>query len=443
MQGKQQLGTAAACALMLVASTSQAAPEAAVSSGAFVDSIGVNIHATHFQGFPSTTYDDWNGVIGALQNLGIKNVRDHVFDVGRLNQLTAATGAKVDGILEADYFPNGVLTLDPSTVPAQIALAKSVNGLVAVEGPNEYDQFPGFSISGLTQYQQLIYNGVRSDPTLSNIKVIAPSLTDRSSFSSFSSLAAYTDAGNIHSYPLTYIPSFGLTSWQTAAAQMVGAKPVWATETGYHVSTLLNQPFDISPAASAKYIPRLLMDDYTAGVQKTFLYELANDNVDPTNSNAENNLGLVNTDFTLRPAGAAVKNLISLLGDTTAGAAGSLDYTITGGNSYLRHMLLQRADGKFILALWQDVSVFDKSTNGDLTNADLPITLSFNTPIAGVKTYLPNGSISPVSSYGAVSQLGLTVPDQVMLVEISVPEPSGMLVVGVAMLGLMRRRMAR
>ena len=411
------------CGLTLAGSPlASAAPETAFGASAFLDGVGINIHATHFQGFPSTTYDNWDGVIGAVKTLGIRNVRDHVFDPARLNQLTAATGAKVDGILESDYFPNGILTVDPNGVPAQIALAKQVNGLIAIEGPNEYDQFsdPNW-VPNLTNYQTLLYNAAKAEPALANVVIVAPSLTDRHNFAQFSGLAAYADRGNIHSYPDTNTPPSGLGVWQAAAAQMVGAKAVWSTETGYHESTPLNQPHDVSLTAAAKYIPRLLMEYHNAGIEKTFLYELANDNVDPTNSNAENNLGLVNTDFSLRPAGVAVKNLLALLGGTGAIAdsatPASLDYTISGGNASLHHTLLQRGDGKFFLALWLDLSVFDKSTNADLTNQDLPITLAFNTPITGVSTYLPDGSINPVASYGAVSQLNLAVPDQVMLVE--------------------------
>ena len=77
-----------------------AAPSIAQSSDSFVDSIGVNIHATHYLGFSTTAYDDWNSVVSTVGTLGIRNVRDHIFDVDRLNQITAATGAKVTAIMD-------------------------------------------------------------------------------------------------------------------------------------------------------------------------------------------------------------------------------------------------------------------------------------------------------------------------------------------------------
>jgi hypothetical protein len=189
-------------------------------------------------------------------------------------------------------------------------------------------------------------------------------------------------------------------------------------------------------------MPRLLMEYFRAGVEKTFIYELVNDNVDPTNSNAENNLGLLNTDFTYKPAGTSVKNLISLLKDPgTPVAPSSLDYTITGGNSDLHTVLLHKRDGTFWLALWQDVSVYDKDLNVDLVNPDVPVTINFANEFLSAATYLPDNSTLPTGLYGRSAQLNLNVPDQVMLVQITpVPEPSGMLAVAAASFLLARRR---
>src|SRR5205823_5126621 len=135
------------------------------------------------------------------------------------------------------------------------------------------------------------------------------------------------------------------------------------------------------------YFPRLLMDYYRTGYEKTFLYELVDDYVDPANANAENNLGMFNVDFTLKPAGRAVKNTIALLADPgTSFTPSTLDFTLTGGNPNVHQLLLQKHDGTFWLALWQDVSVFNKSTNTDVTNPDVPVTLTFGSSIQGAST---------------------------------------------------------
>jgi hypothetical protein len=437
------LGFAAALAPLVVS----AAPIAASPSDNFVDSIGVNVHSTHYLGFPSTSYDDWNSVIAAVGNLGVRHVRDHVFDPTRLNQLTAATGAKVTGIIEQHTFSNGVLVLDQSSVPTVLSQAKQVTGLDALEGPSEYDQYPDPNWrANLRSYQINLYNTAKADPALAALPVLAPSIANPNEYANFPDLAAYADSGNVHSYPGTGAPTNGLANWLNASSQMVGAKPTWSTETGYHEHPTLNtNPFDISPTAAGKYLPRLLMDYYRAGVPRTFLYELVDDNADPTNSNAENNLGVYKSDFTPKPAAIAIKNLITLLSDPGSSfTPSSLDFTLTltGGNANLHQVLLQKRNGTFWLALWQDVSVFDKSTNTDLTNPDLPVTLNFASPINGATTYLPDGSASPVGTFGPGSQLNLNVPDQVLLVQISIPEPTGamLLVLGLAWSVNRRRR---
>src|SRR5205085_7973964 len=136
----------------------------------------------------------------------------------------------------------------------------------------------------LRQYQIALYNGAKADAALAGKTVIAPSLTDPALYSTFSDLAPYAERGNIHSYPGAGVPTTSLNTWLNASAQMVGNKPAWSTETGYHNHNLPNTPYDVSKTAAGKYIPRLLMDYQNAGVEKTFIYELVDDNADPTNS---------------------------------------------------------------------------------------------------------------------------------------------------------------
>jgi hypothetical protein len=445
----------AGIALLLGASQASAAPVTATASDGFVDSIGVNVHATHYLGFSTTSYNDWPAVINALGDIGIRNVRDHILiwqngdttesAPDRLNQMTAATGAKVTAIIERHYIAPDThyLQLDQADLPNELNLAKTVNGLIALEGPSEYNEYSDPDmVAHLKQYQIALYNAAKADPVLSGKPVIAPSLTDQALYPTFSDLAPYTDRGNIHSYPRGFTPTTGLAGWLSTSAQMVGPKPTWATETGYIHGPLTTKQFDISMTAAAKYMPRLLMEYFRAGVEKTFIYELLDDNVDPGNTNSENHFGLFNTDFTYKPAGTAVKNLISLLKDPGSPVApSSLDYTITGGNADLHTVLLKKRDGTFWLALWQDVSVFDKPTNTDLTNPDLPVTIDFASDFLSAVTYLPDGSTLPTGAFGPGSQLHLNVPDQVMLVQITpLPEPSSMLALAAGTFLLARRR---
>ena len=141
-----------------------------------------------------------------------------------------------------------------------------------------------------------------------------PAVSDGSTYAGFSDLAAYADRRNIHYYPPNSVPTANLNYW-LMPAQDDRPKPAWVTGTGYVNGPLHTNPYDVSETAAGKYMPRLLMDNYAAGVQKTFLYELVDDNLDPTDSNSENHFGLLHNDFSMKASGTALKNLIALLKD--------------------------------------------------------------------------------------------------------------------------------
>src|SRR5439155_2529811 len=108
--------------------------------------IGVNVHAA----FYDTPYNDWNHVIQVINDLGIRMVRDDPSDVARLNQLTAATGAKIDLIMQNRETIPG--TIDPIYLPSVIARAKQLTGLALMEGPNEPDNFDNW-VSAVQAWQ--------------------------------------------------------------------------------------------------------------------------------------------------------------------------------------------------------------------------------------------------------------------------------------------------
>src|SRR5207302_2225154 len=106
---------------------------------------------------------------------------------------------------------------------------------------------------------------------------------------------------------------------------------------------------------------------FNAGVSKFVTYELIEEIDDPTHTQREV-FGLLHSDWSEKPAYHAVKNFISLLKDPGRDfTPASLDYTIAGGNSTLHHTLLQKRDGSFELALWQDAYLWDENTKTDIT----------------------------------------------------------------------------
>ena len=440
----QQAGHVAVSGVCLwVAGSVLAASEVARPADAFVDSIGVNVHAV--RGRANSPYESWDQVVGVVGDLGIRYVRDEVEPDGvgtaRLNQLTAQTGAKVALIMQYGYtgHPQGL-----TQMPYVIEQAKALTGLAMMEGPNEYNEVnpPGWQ-DILRTYQIALSTQVKSDPLLASKPMLAPSVGV--GFTDLSDLGAYVDAANMHSYAINWVqpPTEKLATDIAHAQQLAGLKPVYATETGYSNATA--SAAGISEKASGKYIPRLLLEYFNAGVVKTFPYELMDSYPDDTLGIRDGHFGLVRTDFTYKPVAVAIKNSISLLEDP--GAAfdpGTLDYTLTGGGANLHHTLLQKRDGSFWLALWQEAAVYDPNTKTDLTVGAVDVSLDLASPILSAMAYLPGGSMTATDTWGSVSHLDLHVPDQVMLVRLTpTPEPGSALVLCGAVFMLAQRRSRR
>jgi hypothetical protein len=201
---------------------------------------------------------------------------------------------------------------------------------------------------------------------------------------------------------------------------VTGSKPVIATETGYNNGYLNDTNIyapGVTETASAKYLPRSFLEFFNAGIIKTFSYELVDSYTDATFKDQEAHFGLLRSDFSYKPAAIALKNLITLLKDEgDPFQASSLNYSLTGGNSNIHHTLLQKRDGTFWLALWQDVLSYDPSTRTDLVVAPLHLTLSTGIPLVKGTSYLPNNSIDALSSTTATHSMNLAVDDRVLLV---------------------------
>ena len=115
----------------------------------------------------------------------------------------------------------------------------------------------------------------------------------------------------MHSYPSAREPTFNLDTFigQMASLRGTPPKPLMSTETGYY-----NNPVQfgwIPENLAAKYVPRLYAEYFNRGIDRTYLYEFANQGPDTTDR--EQNFGLVRFDLSEKPAFTALKNLIDLV----------------------------------------------------------------------------------------------------------------------------------
>jgi hypothetical protein len=197
------------------------------------------------------------------------------------------------------------------------------------------------------------------------LTLAGPSLVDpnswlpTNSYATLGNVAPLMDVNNLHNYLGPRNPetsgwggldaqghSYGSMPWALDQAQIDGpGVPSWTTETGYQTDPN-KAPNSISDADYAMYLPRLLFAQWNAGIQRTYIYELADEPSTP------GSMGLLDKLGNRRPQYVALQNLLTQLADAGAFAPKALDFTITNDDGTLRHTLLQKHDGTLWLALW-------------------------------------------------------------------------------------------
>jgi len=398
--------------------SSAAYTETPTQSDALVDSIGLNVHL----GFLGTPYQNFSLVESALQTLGIRHVRDGLMALSTTwqgyftehNQLGQA-GIKSDFITSVGQTP----ALWQS-YPQQMAQC-----FEDFENPNEYDNSGVTNWAGLlSQEVTQLSTAVRNGGISPSYPVYGPSLVNSASYPLIGNISASIDYGNLHNYPGGQNPgtlgwgapdaqgnAYGGMAWQMDRLNVIApGLPVVTTETGY--TNQLTIAGSVPQSVSAVYLPRLILQQWLANIKRTYLYELV--------SVGGEDYGLYAADWTAKPAVAAISNLTHLLSDPgPAFQPTTLSYSIAGGDTNLHHLLLQKRNGTYYLALWLEESSYNTSTNAPIVVT--PETVQLTLP-AGYQTsgyqWDATGAATPVSFTGGASP-EITVTDKLLLLQIN------------------------
>jgi len=436
--------------------------EKAVSADAFVNSLGVNVHLH----FADTSYGNFAAVEKALKDLGVRHIRDGLVDTqwtpyyDRLNEL-GRSGIKA------------ILITSPKESAAVLAAYPQhvADSFEAYEGPNEYDLSGDKDWSGtLNAFVSVLYQAVndgssvaagasrtsRSAPPATGnppktpsasatatppkapaglqvatsgsrtakYPVVAPSLTQPASFPKVAGTGQFADFANLHNYfggrnpgtPGWGANGYGSYPWNlNLAASAWPGKPVYTTETGYFndVATLTGVP----EVVSGKYMPRLFFEQWMHGIQRTYVYELVDLHAGGAGSNS---YGLLHSDFSPKPAFTAVRGLIGLLADPGPSfVPGNLDFTLSGDLTDVHHLLLQRRNGTFFLAIWIEQLGYDVNARKELAVADRSLVVKTTTSLKMKAHRLGlDGSIQS-SDLGAGLAHTVSIGDRVVILEIS------------------------
>jgi hypothetical protein len=322
-----------------------------------------------------TSYGDFNTIHARLRELGVRYVNDSIcptceYQVTRLNAL--ADGG-IHSTLGVGSLQGGAASIASDLRGLRDRVPRSV---VSIAGVNEPDISgdPNW-IAKTRAFQIELYRQVEADPFLARLPVIGPSLVHRESRAALGDLSAHLDRGNIHPYSGGLPPVRNLAEERQLMESVSGLKPLVTTEVGYHTDLAFTGPHrPASERAVATYTPRIALESFRFGVERTYVYTLA-DLWSPEKARAvgysavENSFGLLRWDLSPKPSFIALRNLLRVVdGDSAAVASpGGLRLALEGAGADVRRLLLRSADGSYALVLWRDVSVWDRDAKRDLS----------------------------------------------------------------------------
>jgi hypothetical protein len=414
--GRALVALAATFAVAVAPSAAGAVAVPARSADSFVDSIGVNTHTYYTD---TVYYSHFDGVKRKLAELGVRHIRENLVpdrpdQYERLREL-AAQGVK-STLIVGD--PNeGREGLDELVS----ILGSELRGAVAAaEGPNEFDTWGGADwLPRLAEYQRWLYEEVKADPQLAGLPVVGPSIVHSDNQEGLGDVSGLLDYGNVHSYPDGYSPEDNVSRHLGNAAHNSGTKPVMATESGYHTALgWSGEHKPVSEQAMATYIPRMYLEYFRRGIARTFSYELLDEAAG--SGDREDNFGLLRNDLSEKPAFAALRNTIDILEDPGPGFdPGSLDYSLSGDVADIHHLLLQKRDGSFYVALWRAVDVWDPVAQAPEAAPTGSVTLELGRQVSAAEAYSPNVSSGPVASLPVSgSSIAVEVGPEVTIVKL-------------------------
>ncbi len=413
----------------------------AVPVGQFLDSIGACTHVA--QGVDSPTQS-----ATAMAYAGLRNLRDD-----------GNPGTVPDWIAMHQSAGVRVCVLSNQNVASTLDMAKQLNAagaLLAVEGPNEPNNFPvtylgqkssyGPTADGgpatfapVASFQRDLYAAVKAEPTLSGIPVFHSSEAGGSEpdnvglqFLTIPGDAGtimpagtrYADYGNTHNYVCGHSSQLvDNTAWNASSPTLNGdwdgpyveyghtwhggfsgysnadlvALPKVTTETGWVTSG----SGAITEEQQARLFLNLYLSAFKQGFAYTFIYMLRDDP-------QQGYWGLFDTSYNPKKSGAYLHNLTTILADAGARTPGKLDYAIAAEPATVHDLLLQKSDGTFALVVWDE----KPSGGSDMVTVDL------ETSRSTVTVYDPTTGTAATQTLHDASAVSLTLSDHPVVIEL-------------------------
>lgn len=400
----------------------QPSPVPTRSVASFVDSVGVVIHAT----YTDTPYVDQDQVLEALDQLGVRHVRDEFVPAAEERQSAFLDRLGEQGgcaLMVLGGHGRGFTEQDMARGLA--LLAEHADVISGVEGPNELDnrdidEWPRL----LSSYEDQIVDGLAESEALEGLAVSSGSMAWPQSWRKLSAPLPDLDLVAIHPYPGGRAPERGVVDLhQDAAGNAREDLPAITTETGYHdaVNTAVDHP-GVPEDVAAAYVPRLVLDAFSRGVTRTYLYELVDEFPDPEDDEEQASFGLYRMDWSPKPAADSLGNLLALLGPhrelETADEGDSLSVAVrTEAGEDIRSLVLSD-DDHFWIALWQDDSLYDVRQREQLDSEPIEATVVLAEP-RDATVHRPIDGIDAVESAEQADAIEVAVPADPLLIKVT------------------------
>ena len=407
-------------------------------AASFIDSIGVNAHLGWWDTAWGAGNGQWAGaetkVAAELAYLGVSLVRD---SVPYSNAVAAEYGllAQAGIRFEMIQTSGGPVQLTSDIAEMTSFEASYPGAIFAYEGANEYNTNT-YTLNGRSSSNNLAWGvldaqvssaalAANAQLSAAGVKFIAPSTA---SVGSAPNMSPYVAASNWHVYagPGQQLQTNIIAGVTAAQASAPGA-PVILTEVGVSSAAISSSTWGVAGTEALQGLIDLnaVLDAYKAGAQKTFLYELMDDNAA---TDQEDNFGLFNADGSPKAAAVYIHNLINILRDNGASATtftpGSLNYAIANLPTTASSMLLEKSNGAYDIGVWNgNASAFNSATGTAITPAASNVTVQLGGTYQTVQIFDPVKRATAMQTLHNVSAITLALAADPLIVEVE-PNPT-------------------
>jgi hypothetical protein len=258
-------------------------------------------------------------------------------------------------------------------------------------------------------------------------------------------VSPYIDIANIHNYYSGFPPEtdgyggakyacgvthkdpcgrYGSLQYAIALAKISAPSlPVYSTESGYGTDGAHS---NVDELTQGKYIPRLLLHQFSHGIARSYIYQLAD-----SHRSGFKSFGLLETSednktHAEKPAFRVVASINGLLSDPGPPFAPvAPGYRIVGASPTVETVWLEKRDKTYWLAIWSNAASYDVNGTppGELPAAADHAELQTDSNVAVTGFSFDDAGNMHRVPYRTGNSFTLQVADRVTLFEIATPAP--------------------